>query len=233
MYLNYDGCQHVLGGRETKKLSNNTYLRKEGANYIVKLHNTDIITVTPDNKLILNSGGWQTPTTKARINEFTKARISQKRGIWYLAAGSTPFYDGIVIDSEGQPVDNDGNNPGTEAVEKRRFLDKEVSAYIKGYVKWALKNGVETGNGDCWLCLFGAPTDLYHVSEHVKERYYFGSFLKTAIKGSGRAMIWYDMIRIDLQNGKTDSLRDILVSYFKKVKPKMLDYVELPEQTFV
>lgn len=232
--LTYESCKNILSKRDTKKLANNTYLRKEENCFVVKLHNTDIIKIYLGNIYELNTNGWQAATTKARLNEFTPARIYQKRGIWYLGKEDIPFFDSIVVNSQGEPVlqiDEDGEevNPGLEAVEKRKYLDKQVSKYIDGYVKWAVKNGVGASNGDCWFCLFGMPGSLDHVWNHVKDRYYFGSFLKTAIQGCGRTLLWLELINIDLKKGKTDSLRQVLASYFKKVKPRMLEFVVIEE----
>ena len=72
---------------------------------IVKLHGNHIATVTNDT-LILFDGGWQSNTTKSRlnalINEFTdgtKNGVFQKNWSWYVTAdGSThDFADGFEL----------------------------------------------------------------------------------------------------------------------------------------
>jgi hypothetical protein len=229
--LTYDKCIYALGKRETKKLANNTYLRKEDDVFLVKLHNTDIIKVFNDNTFELNTGGWQTVTTKARLKEFTPARISQERGIWYLYSvgysDRIPFYDGIKIDSSGQPVD--AINKTDDIVARKKLLDKKVKKFVDGYIKWALKNGIEPEAGDCFSCRFN-DSSLDHVWSHIEEEYYFGSFINTALRGSGRTMFWHHIIANDLKKQNTSSLRDVLNSYFRKVKPKLMEYVQVEEQ---
>lgn len=87
-----------------KKLGNNTwgYMYAE-KHYKIRLHKTDIFTITPDAKIILNSGGWQSKTTKERINTAldNKFFIRQRKYAWYVchrASGQEiEFYDGMVL----------------------------------------------------------------------------------------------------------------------------------------
>ena len=71
----------------------------------VFLHGNHIATVT-DNALTLFDGGWQSNTTKSRlnalINEFcdgTKTGVFQKNWTWFVKAFgvTTVFHDGISI----------------------------------------------------------------------------------------------------------------------------------------
>jgi len=151
------------GGK--KKLANNTYLHETQDGIAVRLHNTDIVTIHPDNTYTLNSGGWQTVTTKARINEFSPARLGQDKGIWYLYVGAgagwskerVAFHDGVKVDASGKPVGMAGDD--TPKVESnKRKLDKLTRDYINGFAADALANGglKEPSNGDCWGCLFTA-----------------------------------------------------------------------------
>jgi len=61
----------------------------------LKYHNTIVATKSPDGIYTLNSGGYKTSTTRSRIEDFTKIRIYQKKGIWYAGNSSIIFYDGI------------------------------------------------------------------------------------------------------------------------------------------
>ena len=92
--MNWFKAQTTLGKREKRKIANNTYLIKRGENFAIRLHNTDIITITPDG-WILNSGGFRTRTTKQRINDFTNARVYQEKFEWFI--GDKPFEDGMFI----------------------------------------------------------------------------------------------------------------------------------------
>lgn len=66
--------------------------------YEVILHNTTVFTMN-DSLITLNSGGWQTSTTKVAINRAfdllnIPARLWQKNFEWYVT------YDGVTIDFE-------------------------------------------------------------------------------------------------------------------------------------
>jgi len=152
------------GRNGRKKLANNTYLHETHEGVAVQLHNTDIVTVHPDDTYTLNSGGWQTVTTKARINEFSPARLGQDKGIWYLYVGAgagwskerIPFVDGIKVNADGKPLNGVDNSADVEA--KKRKLDKQTRDYINGFAADAVANGglKNPSNGDCWGCLFHA-----------------------------------------------------------------------------
>lgn len=116
-----------------KPIGNNTRLHRlimEDANgvqeeeYSICLHHTNVVIVHADGTYTLNSGGWQTVTTKARMNEHSPAHVFQRKGKWYLMpsrlenfpgesygigypdrdATPIPFHDGIRVDSMGNPI---------------------------------------------------------------------------------------------------------------------------------
>lgn len=84
--------------RERRKVGNNTYaeILPDGSVGIM-LHSTYVVKIHPDNSATLNSGGWRTPTTKDRINQYSPVRVYQRDWTWYLNDG-TPFEDGMVVD---------------------------------------------------------------------------------------------------------------------------------------
>lgn len=109
--LTFEQCKTVLGSRTSKKLENNTYLvplRGEFPNvteFGVRLHNTHIIRITEDD-YTLTSGGYQTATTKDRLNKYGPVRIWQKDHVWFwwplpvtTGTQSNVFKDGLVIPS--------------------------------------------------------------------------------------------------------------------------------------
>jgi hypothetical protein len=102
MKTTYQSWDDRLTGRckDRRKVANNTYLERRADSIALKLHNTDIITTYPDNTVTLNTGGWQTVTTKARMNEFLPfGRIYQKDFIWYLSLGNVDhvYDDGMKL----------------------------------------------------------------------------------------------------------------------------------------
>lgn len=97
-----------------RKLGNNTYLQRLDNDTIgVRLHGTYVVKLHSDGTFTLNSGGWQTVTTKDRINAFSPAGVYQHQHQWWVATvknqrlsheTATPYRDGMKVDADGQPV---------------------------------------------------------------------------------------------------------------------------------
>ena len=189
--MNYQEANSQLTGRykNSRKLANNTYLKRRGDNIAVMLHETDIVNFKPNGKTILNSGGWKTGTTKDRLNQFGPIMIFQDKGIWYAGHWNDTdcpiFEDGIVIKADGSvqsPIFKDNRTD--------RLL-KQIAAYCK-----KLK-GLESlpipSSGDCWSCaLFDQKTTTGkkstsqdHLLSHLKEKYIHGSLIFNAMKWAG------------------------------------------------
>lgn len=85
-------------------LANNTRVERISEDcYAVRLHATNIVVYYRNGRIEINSGGWQTVTTKARINDALRdvgAWITQRNHEWTLhnADGSTRyFHDGMIV----------------------------------------------------------------------------------------------------------------------------------------
>ena len=54
-----------------RKIANNTYLSRDtgSGEMVLTLHSTDILTVDARGVITLSTGGWDTVTTRARLNE--------------------------------------------------------------------------------------------------------------------------------------------------------------------
>jgi len=75
-----------LGCISRKKIANNTYeLITTTGQRKVRLHKTDILTFN-NGKVVLNSGGYRTATTKDRLNRYLPCNITvyQKNYTWYV-----------------------------------------------------------------------------------------------------------------------------------------------------
>jgi hypothetical protein len=73
-------------GKLKRKVGNNTYLLKDNlGNISVRLHWTDIITVSPDDTVTVDVGSWQTVTTAARLGDWLPGgwKIYSLKGTWY------------------------------------------------------------------------------------------------------------------------------------------------------
>lgn len=190
--MNYTEADALLTGRnrEKRKLANNTYLERRGAAIAVRLHQTDIVTFSPNGVVTLTSGGWGTATTKERINQFASTRISQRSSIWYMGDGSL-FYDGLQL--------KDGVVLKPRQTEKHESVVKDIKQRAKAYAQ-AYVTAIESGSvdvpsaGDCWACLFEmqgatpqrpAPLGTYHLEDHMAENYFVPSLLVNAMRSAG------------------------------------------------
>ena len=95
-----------LTGRNqlSRKVGNNTYaIRNDNGSIGIRLHNTQVIVFQTNGDVVLNSGGWHTVTTKARMNEFLPKpwRVAQRNYAWYLGNWQTGeiigYSDGMVL----------------------------------------------------------------------------------------------------------------------------------------
>lgn len=94
--MDFATASATIKKRESKKVGNNTYLVRISPETIgVRLHDTIVVRIHSDGTYTLNSGGWRTVTTKARINEFCPVKVGQKKYEWFV--GNEPFYDGIRV----------------------------------------------------------------------------------------------------------------------------------------
>lgn len=110
-YASYQGLDAFLGNKTHKKLAHNTYAeRRDPSTIVVVLHRTPIVAFARDGMMTLNSGGYQTVTTKARMNQFLTPNgwhLTQKRGKWVVSVPehwrpvhgvqSLDFFDGMTL----------------------------------------------------------------------------------------------------------------------------------------
>jgi hypothetical protein len=191
----YRELDEKLQGRnkDRRKVGNNTYAeRRDDGSIAIRLHATDIVTVSPTGLLILESGGWRTVTTKDRINQYLPAGYSLyvNRGIWYLQCpnGDTLNYaDGMTIDYDNTPRGYALPDPIGD-----KILRKQISGYAKlcaEAVPLSLPNG-----GDCWYCYLRGEDgrtmgeqfkDRSHFLDHFREKYVVPSLVWRAMEVCG------------------------------------------------
>lgn len=93
-----------------KKLENNTVLVSGAGKYYIKLHEHTIIIIYRDGTYKLDSCGFQTMLTRDRLSKYSPVNIYNKRGKWICTKGygenegDFPFYDGIIIDYNGNEI---------------------------------------------------------------------------------------------------------------------------------
>jgi hypothetical protein len=108
--MNYASAVEKLGGRQSRKVGNNTYLERLSDDTIgLRLHSTYVVKFHANGNVTLDSGGWLTVTTKDRMNWCDGIRVFQDDFAWFVrriygetfAEGETiPFQDGMVISQQ-------------------------------------------------------------------------------------------------------------------------------------
>jgi len=101
--MNYSAAVSMVRGKRNanrRKVGNNTYAEiLHDGTVAIKLHSTYVVKIHPDNTYTLNSGGWQTVTTKDRINQYNPRRVYQRKYQWFVNINDKeyPFMDGMVV----------------------------------------------------------------------------------------------------------------------------------------
>ena len=196
--MNYQTFAAKLTGRnsQSRKLANNTtLLRIDPSTIAVKLHSTNVVTFHADGRIVFDSGGWKTPTTKERMNSYSPARVSQSQGTWEITIDgrAANFADGITWD--GHKWTGEGEDPKL-AVKLARRAAKYAREYMAAFDAGKVP---APSNGDCWGCLMVATDSTAplggadHILSHMKEKYYVPSLLNRAIKRFpvAPAAMWY------------------------------------------
>ena len=173
------------------------------------------VTYTPDGKIILNSGGWRTMTTKDRINKYAPIYLFADRGQWY--AGNS-WHDKQFFFQDGMVINPDGSFSGVmshKEAQAEQKLRAQVRKYAKGYLA-ALKAGKvdKPSGGDCWYCALkevgtGKPLGELsdkgkngHIREHIKDKYYVPSLAWNAFEALGASQVM--RLNLAVYQGLTD-----------------------------
>ena len=91
---------------QTNRISkNNTKIvRNDDGSTSVFLHGTEIVKIWNSGEITLNSGGWMTVTTKARMNQVSNEwnlhfQVFQTKNVWFVSTPSDvlKFKDGMSI----------------------------------------------------------------------------------------------------------------------------------------
>jgi len=202
--MNYDKANSQLDGRckLSRRIGNNTYLIRHsgvpGDSIHLKLHDTYIMTWYADGRIELNSGGWRTVTTKARMNEYLEDGwgISQVKGQWYLTRYHNGKHEDVCLYDDGLVINPDETVMGGEPIGKVRellALRRKVNRFATAYAKaFASGNVPKPSAGDCFYCVMrevktGKPLgecthDTDHLISHLDEKYYVPSILLRAME---------------------------------------------------
>ena len=208
---------------------------KDGS-YIVRLHETNIIT-RKGNIITLDSGGWQTPVTKDRMNIHSPGDVNiiQDKRVWYVVMSENPwgdegktrypFYDGIRIDLETKEIVSRTVPDRTKEIQAVRWHIAEYAKLIDKLDKFPMP-----ASHDCWDCCMktkkGIPMgdmrgrttkDVHdilhsHLMLHITEGYLHGSIVVNA---------WMD------KHGNKTTIGIMMNSpnWFNQLKPSIRRYL--------
>lgn len=152
-----------------------------------RLHNTTVCIVRPNGQVMLDTGSWQTPTTRDRMNGALPAGwgVSQAKGLMYVhtPAGCFPHVDKAWYFSNGKP-----KKPTLHRAEPEKYKKdmKLIKAYCTELNKMVETNSLQT-SGDPWISV-DEETGLYgetYVREWLGERYVFSSIIVNAFIWAG------------------------------------------------
>jgi hypothetical protein len=153
--------------RESRKVANNTYLKRDHyklKDIAVHLHSTDILIFHPNGDIWINTGGWDTPTTRDRINMFlpTPWSVGGHRGHTLLYSHTPERWTPVrVIDNSLTIRVNgsiDGGGEIKELMDRIRRDDLEAARPRNRARYWTNKaHGLFTDRSGCtaanrWNC---------------------------------------------------------------------------------
>lgn len=67
----YEDAKNFLGDASRRDVASNVEIVARAKGIAVKLYATDVVIYYPDGTFSVDNGGWNTPTTSARIRQFT------------------------------------------------------------------------------------------------------------------------------------------------------------------
>ena len=103
------------------KLANNTYLTypafEDGLStdqvpawFGVRLHDTNVVEFHADGRILLNSGGWKTVTTKQRMNAcLNEFKVYSQKRVWYVSPLDVGHEEVLPIPTECLDLQKIGN----------------------------------------------------------------------------------------------------------------------------
>lgn len=103
----YAEARDYLRSKDSRKLGHNTFVEaRPGGDIAVRYHRTDIITFRPDGRIVLDTGGWLTTTTKQRLSAIIPGvRVwAERGGEWAVSSPNgrdARYEDCMYLDSRG------------------------------------------------------------------------------------------------------------------------------------
>jgi hypothetical protein len=235
----YQAAKDYLQGKKSRPYAHNTRITIDSLNLgheviTVTYHDNPVVNLFPDGTITYSSCGWNTSTTKERINWFLPDGfyLYQENSVWYISQGLRwdnnsgkryIFADGLAI--KNGTVYNDAPEDTTKGT------IKAIKKYVDGYIKALLNNEVENpSGGDCWYCLMKDENGNTmggndHILSHFEESYFVPSLLMNAYKFNSRlSMLTQDGITRLMQGDSISEWQSSLVA--RDVKSCLTSYLK-------
>lgn len=169
------------------RIGHNTYIGFDGDRIFIRLHQTHIVTYYRDGSIKLDSGGHQTVTTKARMNEVLPPyiRVFQKHREWFVDLNGRieDFYDGMTI-----------RGPHPETNPPQRDRSQRIGQLIR--------EGYPDGHGQAAAIAYRENPGKFDNA--VDEMLYYIDHDQTLVDESG----WYGLISGLLYRDAEEFVRD-------------------------
>lgn len=103
----FNNAMNFLNGRTKRKLKANTYAELLSPGCVaIRYHNTDILKIYSSGLFELNTDGWNTISTRSRLNELmgkfgSSGKVYVTKGFLHYVqpqGGKIEFFDGMLID---------------------------------------------------------------------------------------------------------------------------------------
>jgi hypothetical protein len=177
--MDYVSANAQLTGRckNSRKIANNTYLQRRGNDDIaVRLHSTDVVTFHKNGDITVSTGGWNTVTTKDRIQRYTPSswRVWSESGYMFIRtqAGEWNFNGSVRVKANGKAngisaekaragiraARNEARRPAARAgywIRKARGIFTDTSKCTasrwncKTRSRWERRRGITEGDKEC------------------------------------------------------------------------------------
>lgn len=193
----------------------NTRVTSTGDDTKMELHG-NVIAYTHNGALYVSLCGWNTNTTRERLNGLDGVRVSTKNGQVYL--------NGHKWNGDTVQVSTFAGNVSDTDTEKRNAMKKHIAAYSKLYTfPYPMPS-----SGDCWYCalttdskksLGDATKNHEHLEMHMGlhddcEVYVHGSMIVNALREHGcndmQISVWLHM------DNMQDSVQKAIRKYLQK-----------------
>lgn len=205
-------AEHLANGKviSGKRVANNTYRANiEGGGYIVVLHETPIIAVGADGAIEIDTGGYNTHTTRDRLNSFLPEgwRVHTEAGVIYLHrylgngehTPAIPFGKRCSISASGEVT--------PDLTPADLMSDTKLLNRFMGHVRKVGLPTAEESKGDPWVFTPEGVTEEV-ARDWLESLYWTRRLFILALQATGMPErgVALSLAMADRSNGRLDRL---------------------------